>query len=310
MAESILVTGGAGFIGSNLVKKLNELGYSDITITDNLSDGTKCKNLVDLDFKDYLDYSDLFYKWKKLSFSAIFHQGACSDTTVKDGRYIMDINYEYSKKLLKRAHKDYIPFIYASSAAVYGNGSNGFAEKRECEAPLNPYAFSKFQFDRYVLREYCSSLKTIGLRYFNVYGPGEMHKGKMSSVAYRLYNQVKSGETMKLFEGSGSFLRDFVYVDDVVSVIIHMWQNEVPSGVYNCGTGKAESFTAVAEAVRENYPSALLEYVPFPEELKGKYQKFTQADLRKLRETAGYKSPFSSVKEGVKKYIEVLESQD
>ncbi|MDR2104361.1 MAG: ADP-glyceromanno-heptose 6-epimerase [Deferribacteraceae bacterium] len=308
MPESILVTGGAGFIGSNLVKKLNELGYSNITITDDLTDGTKCRNLVNLEFKDYLDYRALFSKWKKLYFSVIFHQGACSDTTVADGRFIMDVNYEYSKKLLKYAAKECIPFIYASSAAVYGNGENGFEEKRECEAPLNPYAFSKFQFDRYMLREFSDlNLKTIGLRYFNVYGSGEAHKAKMSSVAYHLYNQVKRGESMKLFDGSDSFLRDFVYIDDVVSVIIHMWQNDVPSGVYNCGTGRAESFTAVAEAVHECYPSVQLEYIPFPEELKGKYQKFTQADLKKLRETAGYKNPFTSVNEGVREYMRLLE---
>ncbi|MDR2401533.1 MAG: ADP-glyceromanno-heptose 6-epimerase [Deferribacteraceae bacterium] len=313
MEQIILVTGGAGFIGFNLVKKLNDLGCNGILITDDLTDGAKCKNLAKLDFKDYLDYRELFGQWKKLKnyVKVIFHQGACSDTTVMNGRYMMEINYEYSKDLLLRANRGDIPFIYASSAAVYGNGTTGFAEKRECESPLNPYAFSKFQFDRFVqwvLSNGNNTEKIIGLRYFNVYGPGEAHKGKMASVAYHLYKQMKRGETLKLFEGSDSFLRDFIYVDDVVSVIIHMWQNKVPSGIYNCGTGKAESFTDVAEAVRAGYPQTGIEYIPFPEELKGKYQKFTQADLKKLRETAGYSDYFKSVKEGVSEYIKVLDA--
>jgi ADP-L-glycero-D-manno-heptose 6-epimerase len=309
--EKILVTGGAGFIGSNLVKKLNALGHRDIIITDDLTDGTKCLNLAKLDFSDYIDYRELFGVWKKIKdeLQVVFHQGACSDTTVMDGRYMMDINYEYSKKLFLRAVKVCVPFIYASSASVYGDGENGFVEKSECESPLNPYAFSKFQFDRLVKYALEDGLgeKVVGLRYFNVYGPGEEHKQKMASVAYHLYNQMKRGESLKLFEGSDSFLRDFVYIDDVVSVILHMWDEKVPSGIFNCGTGKAESFTAVAEAVRAKNPLAALEYIPFPEHLKGKYQKFTQADLTKLRETAGYTARFMNVREGVGEYIKALE---
>jgi ADP-L-glycero-D-manno-heptose 6-epimerase len=273
-------------------------------------------NLAKLDFRDYLDYRELFKNWKELKkeLKAVFHQGACSDTTVTDGRYMMEINYEYSKELLIRTlDLDGVPFIYASSASVYGSGKNGFTEKSECENPLNPYAFSKFQFDR--LARYAAEKRpadtVIGLRYFNVYGPGEAHKLKMASVAYHLYNQMKRGEPLKLFEGSDNFLRDFVHVDDVVAVNIHMWQNNIASGIYNCGAGKAESFTAVAEAVIEagcaQNPLTTLEYIPFPDELKGKYQAFTQADLTKLRNEGGYKEKFMSVSEGVKRYIKALD---
>jgi ADP-L-glycero-D-manno-heptose 6-epimerase len=313
MGKVILVTGGAGFIGSNLVKRLNELGHREIVITDDLTDGSKCENLAKLDFRDYLDYRELFNNWQELKkeLKVIFHQGACSDTTVTDGRYMMETNYEYSKELLIRTLDldTLVPFIYASSASVYGSGENGFTEQSECEKPLNPYAFSKFQFDR--LARYAAEKRSarivIGLRYFNVYGPGEAHKLKMASVAYHLYNQMKRGEPLKLFEGSDGFLRDFIHVDDVVAVNIHMWQNNTASGIYNCGTGKAESFTAVAEAVRAENPMTTLEYIPFPEELKGKYQAFTQADLTKLRNEGGYKEKFMSVSEGVKRYIKALE---
>jgi ADP-L-glycero-D-manno-heptose 6-epimerase len=310
----ILVTGGAGFIGYNIIKRLNDLGHRDILVADDLTDGSKCRNLAKVDIADYIDCRDLFKVWKKIKtgVKVIFHEGACSDTTVQDGRYIMEVNYAFSKELLLHSCKEGIPFIYASSASVYGNGENGFTENRKCENPLNPYAFSKFQFDQLVRQVITHSAnKIIGLRYFNVYGPGEAHKGKMASVAYHLYNQMKKGEPLKLFSGSDSFLRDFIYVDDVVSVNIHMWITaEVPSGIFNCGTGKAESFTAVAEAVRLGKPLTELEYIPFPEELRGKYQKFTQADITNLRNIAGYRSGFMGVSEGVAKYMHVLSEEN
>lgn len=306
----ILVTGGAGFIGSNIVRGLNDVGITDIIITDNLTAGDKHKNLNRLKFKDYIDkidfVADTFFSENQVE--AVFHQGACSDTTENDGRYMMKNNYEYSKNILHACIKHNARFLYASSASVYGMGEHGFREMPECEYPLNVYAFSKYQFDRY-LAGIMPSLKiqVVGLRYFNVYGPQENHKGKMASVAFHIFNQIKNGEKMKLFEGSENFKRDFIHVDDVVSVNLFFYANKQISGIYNCGTGKAESFCRIAEALSDMYPEASAEVIPFPEKLKGKYQTFTQADISKLRK-AGYGKEFMSLAEGTKKYAKILET--
>ncbi|HID00304.1 MAG TPA: ADP-glyceromanno-heptose 6-epimerase [Piscirickettsiaceae bacterium] len=304
----IIVTGGAGFIGSNLVKALNEMGRSDILVVDNLEKGKKFINLADCDIADYLDKRDfleLIEEGEDLGeIEVIFHQGACSTTTEWDGRYMMDNNYEYSKTLLNYALEYAIPFIYASSASVYGDGSRGFSEQRDHEHPLNVYAYSKFQFDQYVrqlLPE--ANSQVVGLRYFNVYGPREQHKGSMASVPFHLYNQLKRGENPKLFGaydgyGPGEQKRDFIYVADVVDVNLWLWQHPQVRGLYNCGTGQAQSFRELAQAVIDWFGRGEIEYIPFPEHLKGAYQSFTQADMHALR-AAGYDKPFKRVQEAI-----------
>ena len=306
----IIVTGAAGFIGSNIVRGLNNLGIDDILIVDNLKNASKHKNLNRIKFKDYIDKEDFNLDiFKNVKVEAVFHQGACSDTMETDGKYMMKNNYEYTKNIFHFCLDKKIRFLYASSASVYGNGENGFEENEKNEYPLNVYAFSKYQFDRYVnklFKENKINSQVVGLRYFNVYGPQENHKGRMASVAFNLFNHIKDGEKMKIFEGSENFLRDFIHIDDVVSVNNFFFENENKSGIFNCGTGKAESFVEIAKALKEVYSSAEIEYIEFPDALKGKYQKFTQADLKKLR-NAGYNKDFMNVNTGVKKYAEVLE---
>lgn len=321
----IIVTGGAGFIGSNIARGLNDLGIEDIIIIDDLKNASKHKNLNRIKFLDYIDKEDsidFIYSFikknkngknnnknKKNKIEAVFHQGACSDTMETDGNYMMKNNYEYGKNILHICLENKIRFLYASSASVYGNGEKGFAEKEENEYPLNVYAFSKYQFDRYVnilFKQKKIKSQVVGLRYFNVYGQQENHKGKMASVAFHLFNQIKSGENMKIFEGSENFLRDFIYIDDVVSVNNFFFENEKIKGIFNCGTGHAESFLEIAKALKEIYTKSNIEYIPFPNALKGKYQKFTQADLTNLRK-AGYDKKFINVNSGVKKYAKILE---
>ncbi|MFP1739424.1 ADP-glyceromanno-heptose 6-epimerase [Lonsdalea quercina] len=302
----IIVTGGAGFIGSNIVKALNDQGYRDILVVDNLKDGTKFANLADLDIADYIDKEDFIANIVAGDdlgdIEAIFHEGACSSTTEWDGKYMMDNNYQYSKEVLHYCLERSIPFLYASSAATYGGRSKDFVEERQFEQPLNVYGYSKFLFDQYV-REILphAGSQVCGFRYFNVYGPREGHKGSMASVAFHLNQQIHQGENPKLFSGSESFKRDFVYVADVAAVNLWFWKQGV-SGIFNCGTGRAESFQAVADAVLEYHKTGSVEYIPFPEKLQGRYQSYTQADLTKLR-AAGYDKPFHTVAEGVADYM-------
>ncbi|MFP1870099.1 ADP-glyceromanno-heptose 6-epimerase [Lonsdalea quercina] len=302
----IIVTGGAGFIGSNIVKALNDQGYRDILVVDNLKDGTKFANLADLDIADYIDKEDFIANIVAGDdlgdIEAIFHEGACSSTTEWDGKYMMDNNYQYSKEVLHYCLERSIPFLYASSAATYGGRSKDFVEERQFEQPLNVYGYSKFLFDQYV-REILphAGSQVCGFRYFNVYGPREGHKGSMASVAFHLNQQIHQGENPKLFSGSESFKRDFVYVADVAAVNLWFWKQGI-SGIFNCGTGRAESFQAVADAVLEYHKTGSVEYIPFPEKLQGRYQSYTQADLTKLR-AAGYDKPFHTVAEGVADYM-------
>lgn len=305
----IVVTGGAGFIGSNIVKTLNQIGYNDILVVDNLKDSTKYANLIDLNITDYMDKKDFIASIVADDdfgdIDAVFHEGACSSTTEWDGKYMMDNNYQYSKELLHYCMERTIPFLYASSAATYGGRTENFIEDRQYEQPLNVYGYSKFLFDQYVralLRQAESQI--CGFRYFNVYGPREGHKGGMASVAFHLNNQINAGENPKLFAGSEDFKRDFVYVGDVAAVNLWFWQNSV-SGIFNCGTGRAESFQAVVDAVLNYHKKGQLEYIPFPEKLKGRYQAYTQADLTQLR-AAGYNQPFKTVAEGVAEYLRWL----
>ncbi|MGR5152150.1 ADP-glyceromanno-heptose 6-epimerase [Photobacterium swingsii] len=311
----IIVTGGAGMIGSNIVKHLNEQGRNDILVVDNLKDGTKFANLVDLDIADYMDKEDFITQIMAGDefgpIDAIFHEGACSATTEWDGKYMMLNNYEYSKELLHYCLERQIPFLYASSAATYGGRDHDFIEEKAYEGALNVYGYSKQQFDNYVRRvwqdaeEHGEKLSQVtGFRYFNVYGPREQHKGSMASVAFHLNSQINKGENAKLFAGSETFQRDFVYVGDVAKMNLWFLENGV-SGIFNCGTGNAESFQAVADAVIKHHDKGGVETVPFPEHLKGRYQTYTQADLTKVR-AAGYNEPFKSVAEGVAEYMALI----
>jgi len=312
----IVVTGGAGFIGANLVKALNARGRNDVMVVDDLRDGTKFVNLADCTLADYLDKDDFLAMVKAAlkgesvdlpNIDAIFHEGACSDTTEWDGHYMMENNFEYSKVLLNYCEQQGIPFLYASSAATYG-GSEVFKEVPECEKPLNVYGYSKLLFDQHV-RSRWSELTTqvVGFRYFNVYGPREQHKGKMASVAYHNHLQIRNGETLKLFGAYGGYeagmqSRDFVYVGDVVDVNLWFLDDPDQSGIYNLGTGRAEPFKAIGEAVIDFYGKGEIDYIAFPEELKGRYQSYTRADISQLRES-GCDVEFKTVAQGVKAYL-------
>lgn len=315
----IIVTGGAGFIGSNIVKALNARMHSDILVVDNLSSGVKFKNLADCEIADYLDKEDFiariaagdnFGPLDKNGVEAVFHEGACSSTTEWDGRYMMRNNYDYSKTLLHWCLANKVPYIYASSASVYGAG-RVFKEIREHEEPLNVYGYSKFLFDQYVRRLLPSAQSQIvGFRYFNVYGPREQHKGSMASVAYHLNGQVKDTGKVKLFEGcdgygNGEQRRDFIYVGDAVDVNLWFLDNPDKSGIFNVGTGRSQPFNDIARAVMAWHGKGELEYIPFPDHLRGRYQSFTEADIGALRE-AGYKKPFKTVEQGVELYMEWL----
>ena len=309
----IVVTGAAGFIGSNLVKALNAQGRDDVLAVDDLSDGKKIFNLADCEISDYLDKGRFIeaiaagdYDTK---IEVIFHQGACSTTTEWDGQFMMENNYEYSKKLLHFCLDQNTQYIYASSASVYG-GSSEFVEKREFEKPLNVYAYSKFLFDHYVRRLGDTASQVAGLRYFNVYGPREQHKGGMASVAFHFNNQIREGGCCRLFAGSdgyqdGAQERDFVYVDDVVKVNLWLWENPGISGIFNCGTGRCQTFNDVANAVIDYHQKGKIEYIPFPDHLKGAYQSYTRADMSRLR-AAGYNEPFKTVEQAVPEYLDWL----
>ncbi|EOX1305328.1 ADP-glyceromanno-heptose 6-epimerase [Vibrio cholerae] len=310
----IIVTGGAGMIGSNIIKALNDRGITDILVVDHLKNGRKFKNLVDLKIADYMDRDDFLTQIMAGDdfgpIDAVFHEGACSATTEWDGKYIMLNNYEYSKELLHFCLDREIPFLYASSAATYGD-TDTFIEEPEYEGALNVYGYSKQQFDNYVRRlwqdaaEHKEKLSQItGFRYFNVYGPREQHKGSMASVAFHLNNQMNAGENPKLFAGSEHFKRDFVYVGDVAAVNLWFMDSGV-SGIFNCGTGHAESFNEVANAVIKHHGKGQVETIPFPEHLKGAYQEYTQADLTKLR-AAGCDVTFKTVAEGVAEYMAII----
>ncbi|MCB1736065.1 MAG: ADP-glyceromanno-heptose 6-epimerase [Gammaproteobacteria bacterium] len=312
----IIVTGGAGFIGSNIVKELNARGREDILVVDDLSDGTKFKNIADCEIADYMDKDDfieLVEAGEEFAshLDVVFHEGACSATTEWDGRYMMRNNYEYSKSLLHYCQKRHAPFIYASSASVYGDGSSGFSERRECEEPLNVYGYSKWQFDQYVRRVFQGKHSQIcGLRYFNVYGPREPHKGDMSSVAFKHNGQISEAGKVQLFGAydghePGEQKRDFIYVGDAVAVNLWLWENPGVSGIFNVGTGRAQSFNDIARSVIKWHGKGEIEYIPFPDHLKGRYQSFTQADIQALRD-AGYDAPFKTVEEGVSAYLDWL----
>jgi ADP-L-glycero-D-manno-heptose 6-epimerase len=318
-----IVTGAAGFIGSKIVEALNRRGITEIIAVDNLQQADKFRNLAGCEIADYLDQAEFLDEIDTLegAVEAVLHQGACSDTTESDGRYMMDNNYRYSKQVLEWCQDEEVPLLYASSAAVYGAGPE-FKEERRHEKPLNVYGYSKFLFDQYVRSMLQTrSAQVAGLRYFNVYGPNEQHKGRMASVAFHAFNQFRAEGRVKLFVGSAGYgdgeqRRDFVHVDDVVGVNMWLLERRDVSGVFNCGTGRAQTFNDVAAAVinaakgtqssaAELASQGLITYIPFPEQLVGKYQSFTQADLSRLR-AAGLPGDFMSVEQGVAAYVAAL----
>jgi len=323
-----IVTGACGFIGANIVKALNERGIDNVIAVDNLKKADKFKNLVDCEIADYLDKHEFLDMLQAGHFDgaveAIFHEGACSDTMETDGHYMMENNYRYTSMLLDFCLDHEVSYLYASSASVYGGGSV-FSEAREYEGPLNVYGYSKFLFDQIVRRRLATadfSSQVVGFRYFNVYGPREQHKGRMASVAFHHFNQYRASGKVKLFEGcdgygNGEQSRDFVYIDDVVKVNMFFLDHPEKSGIFNLGTGRAQPFNDIAHAtvnacraledkpplsLAEMIDQGIVEYIDFPEALKGKYQSFTQADISALR-AAGYKQEFNSVAEGVAQYV-------
>lgn len=321
----IVVTGGAGFIGSNVVRALNDSAEDDILVVDDLTDTAKIRNLEGCRFCDYMDKDEFLDQIRRRGLTApslMFHQGACSDTMESNGKFMMEQNFTYSKALLHYSLEQGIPFIYASSGSVYGAGRE-FTEDPAHENALNVYALSKLQFDRYVRRVLPhAGSQVAGLRYFNVYGPGEAHKGRMASVAYHFYHQYLENGQVKLFVGSdgygdGAQERDFVWVEDVARVNLHLMEHSDISGIFNVGTGESRAFNDVALAVinaSEGGSSLTLEaalkagkiaYMPFPESLQEKYQSYTCADTRALR-NAGYSSSFMGVEEGVRRYVSRL----
>jgi ADP-L-glycero-D-manno-heptose 6-epimerase len=329
-----IVTGAAGFIGSNIVKALNQRGIRDIVAVDNLTRADKFKNLVDCEIAEYVDKKDFLsvVESGELSgdFEAVIHQGACSDTMETDGRYMMENNYRYSLSMFEWCLDEGVPFLYASSASVYGGGAT-FKESREFEAPLNVYGYSKFLFDQAVRARVGNNFddapsQIAGFRYFNVYGARESHKGRMASVAYHFFNQYRATGKVKLFAGcdgyaNGCQQRDFVSVEDVVKVNLWFLDNPDVSGIFNLGTGRAQTFNDAAVAtvntsramagepamtLAEMMSAGIIEYIDFPDALKGKYQSFTEADLSLLRQ-AGYQGEFLTVEEGVANYLPWLQ---
>lgn len=321
----IIVTGAAGFVGANIVRGLNARGETNILAVDDLTDGDKFVNLVGCQIADYVhktDFRKMVADGSLRAVRAILHEGACSDTTERNGHYMMDNNYRVTLELFEWAQAQRVPLIYASSAAVYGAGPV-YAEDLANEKPLNVYGYSKFLFDQ-VVRARMDTLtaQVVGLRYFNVYGPHEQHKGRMASVAFHNMNQFVNDGHVKLFGGwdgypDGGQKRDFISVDDVVSVNLHFLENPQVNGIFNCGTGRAQPFNDVASSVvnairaaRGHSPLSLdelvsqevLRYMPFPDDLKGRYQSYTQADMGELR-AAGYDKPFKDVQTGVSDYV-------
>ena len=328
----LVVTGAAGFIGSNIIAGLNARGIDDIIAVDDLRDGDKFRNLVDRRIADYVDASDFYRDYAAGHYGAVealFHEGACSDTMERDGQYMMRNNYGVSMQLFEAAQAQGTRLLYASSAATYG-GSERFREEPACEAPLNVYGYSKLLFDQ-VMRQRLgpqlqnAKVQVAGFRYFNVYGPHEQHKGRMASVAYHQFHQFRKEGVVKLFADYGGYaageqMRDFVFVDDVVAVNLWFFDHPEKSGIFNLGSGRAQSFNEVASAVvntlrvqdghtpmglNDIVAQDLLQYIPFPDALRGKYQCFTEADLGALR-GVGCAHQFADVQTGVSRYVQWL----
>lgn len=327
----LVVTGAAGFIGSNIIAGLNARGFDDIIAVDDLTDGQKFRNIRDLRITDYVDLATFYLALANGAYGkieAVFHEGACSDTMEANGQFMMDMNYRCSRDLLKICQRDGIRLLYASSAATYGSNET-FREEPQFERPLNVYGYSKLLFDQIVRHRLdAATSQIVGFRYFNVYGPRESHKGRMASVAFHHFNQLREEGHVRLFGGydgygAGQQSRDFIFIDDVVAVKLWFFDNPGQSGVLNLGTGRAQPFNDVAHAAVNSWrghqglaplslpdqvEAGLIRYVAFPDALKGKYQSYTQADMTALR-GAGYHAPFTPVAEGVKAYLDWLSNE-
>jgi ADP-L-glycero-D-manno-heptose 6-epimerase len=322
MSKTIIVTGGAGFIGSNIVKRLNELGEGHVLIVDNLGNTDKWRNLVGLDFEDYMQKDVFSEKLSKGVFngsiSAVFHMGARSSTTETDIEYLIENNYKYTKKLALWAVQENVRFIYASSAATYGDGSKGFSDDQHQLnqlSPLNAYGYSKHLFDLWAFKNNLL-VKIVGLKYFNVFGPNEWHKGEMQSMVLKAYKQIKKDGEVRLFKsyhkdyGDGEQLRDFIYVKDAVEMTLYFLEHLGINGIFNIGTGNPRTWNDLAKAVfsalgRE--PS--IEYINMPEDVRNMYQYFTKADISKLYKS-GYKKETAPLEDAVRDYIRIIEAED
>lgn len=327
----IIVTGATGFIGSAFIWKLNEMGINDILAVDKMRTEEKWLNLRKRDYADWCDRDELF-DWLKNPensdrVTGVLHMGAISATTEKDGDLLMKNNYEYTKKLWEFCTEKNINFVYASSAATYGGGELGYNDDVSPEElkklmPLNKYGYSKKIFDDWAFKQKTHPKQWVGVKFFNVYGPQEYHKGRMASMVFHTFNQFRDNGGVKLFKShkegykDGEQLRDFVYIKDVVDVLYFFMFQKVESGVYNLGTGKARSFHDLSlETIRcslndpEVKSESVIEFVPMPEDLRGRYQYFTEASMEKLKR-AGYNKEFYSLEEGVKDYVSYLTKED
>ena len=313
----IVVTGAAGFIGSVLVHSLNAAGRADLVVSDRLGLSEKWKNLHGKRFLEYVDHMALLEgieagRYDRESIEAVLHIGARTDTTEKDAALLMRLNFDYSRRLCHWAHRRGVRFIYASSAAVYGDGSLGFSDADDLTPklrPLNAYGFTKWLFDHWVLQNGLEK-SVAGLRFFNVYGPNEYHKGRMASVVFHAFPNAAKDGIVKLFEsdragiGHGEQKRDFVFVRDVSRVVEHLLANPKVNGIFNLGSGKARAFNDLGRALLKacDKPASGIRYFPMPDDLKGKYQYFTEADLSRLR-AAGFAAPMTSLEDGVADYV-------
>jgi ADP-L-glycero-D-manno-heptose 6-epimerase len=328
----VVVTGAAGMIGSNIAHGLNAIGIDDIIAVDDLRHGDKFRNLPGAGISDYFDQEEFYGRFARRELgkvAAVFHQGACSDTMEHDGRLMLRNNYRCSKELLDACQLQGVRLMYASSAAIYGNNTT-FSEQPQFERPLNVYGYSKLLFDNVVRRILASATsQVVGLRYFNVYGPREQHKGRMASVAFHHFNQYRDSGRVRLFGeyggyGPGQQVRDFIHVDDVVAVNLWLLEHPQCNGVFNLGTGRAQPFNDVALAtvnacraqrgepqltLEQQIQQGMIEYIPIPAALIGKYQCRTQADLTALR-AAGIDHQFLDVASGVRRYVEWLAATD
>lgn len=318
----IIVTGGAGFIGNGIIWGLNQAGYRDILVVDNLGKTSKWQNLNERNYRDYL-HKDEFFPWLKKygpseQIEAIFHMGACSATTETDVDYLYKNNVHYSMQLFDYCARHRIPFFYASSAATYGMGEHGFTDQfSDGLRPINPYGFSKHKFDEWALVQSVAPEHWAGFKFFNVYGPGESHKGSMRSLVCKALPQIQETGQLKLFKShkegyeDGEQKRDFVYIKDVVKALLHFFFSTkheswtfVP-GIYNIGTGEARSFADLGRGVfsalgtEENF-----EFIDMPISIRNQYQYFTQADLGKLRSSGYFQEPFTSLEEGIRDYVQ------
>ena len=309
---SVIVTGGAGFVGSCIIKTLNDMGIDEIYIVDNISKTEKWKNLTNKKFTEYIHKDYFFSRLPYIdNVTHIIHMGACSNTTENNFDYLYVNNFEYSKKLWVYCSEHHISYIYASSAATYGSGELGFSDEIVLDKllPLNGYGYSKHLFDLWTQKQTCMPEQHVGLKFFNVYGPNEYCKGPMASVIFRGFNQIKQEGALKLFKSynpgykDGGQLRDFLYVRDVCDVVKFFLENKKISGLFNVGSGKAESFETLGESIYKTLNIPLdIEYIDMPDKLRDKYQYFTEADIEKLR-SVGYKQRFYPLDEGIYDYV-------